>query len=163
MRIAQRGYRVAYEPTAYAYAMEGPSASVKEELKRKVRIAAGGIQALVRLAPLLNIFSYGWLSFQYISHRAMRWSLAPLGLLLMFLANVALAASGSFFWQFVMALQVAFYLSACLGWLLEKKQMKIKAFFVPYYFCVMNYAMYRGFFRYLAGKQSVLWERAKRG
>ena len=161
MKIAQKGYRVAYEPSAYA--MEGPSASVKEELKRKVRIAAGGIQALVRLAPLLNIFSYGWMSFQYISHRVMRWTLAPLGLLLMFLANIALAAGGSFFWQFVMALQVAFYLSACLGWVLEKKQMKIKAFFVPYYFCVMNYAMYRGFFRYMAGKQSVLWERAKRG
>lgn len=161
MRIAQAGYRVAYEPDAYA--MEGPSASVKEELKRKVRIAAGGIQALVRLRALLNPLRYGWMSFQYISHRVMRWTLAPLGLLLMFMSNIALASAGAPFWTVLLTLQIAFYASACLGWILEKKQMKIKAFFVPYYFCVMNYAMYRGFFRYLSGRQSVLWERAKRG
>ncbi|MFK7970765.1 MAG: glycosyltransferase family 2 protein [Bacteroidia bacterium] len=161
MKITQAGYRVAYEPEAFA--MEGPSASVKEELKRKVRIAAGGIQAFVRLRALMNPLRYGWMSFQYISHRVMRWTVAPLSLLLMFLANIALASTGVPFWQGLMILQIAFYASAALGWILEKKQMKIKAFFVPYYFCVMNYAMYRGFFRYLSGRQSVLWERAKRG
>ena len=36
MRFVEHGYKVAYEPKAYA--MERPSASVKEELKRKVRI-----------------------------------------------------------------------------------------------------------------------------
>lgn len=161
VKIAQAGYKVVYEPEAYA--MEGPSASVKEELKRKVRIAAGGIQALVRLKALLNPFKYGWLSFQYFSHRVFRWTLAPLGLLVMLLTNIALGWEGSSFWQTLLVLQVGFYAAAVLGWILEKKQVKVKAFFVPYYFCVMNYAMYRGFFRYMAGKQSVLWERAKRG
>ena len=37
-----------------------PLASVKEELKRKIRIAAGGLQAISRLLPLLNIFRYGF-------------------------------------------------------------------------------------------------------
>jgi biofilm PGA synthesis N-glycosyltransferase PgaC len=50
LRIAQKGYRVKYEPGAYA--LEGPSASISEELKRKIRIAAGGIQAIVRLKSL---------------------------------------------------------------------------------------------------------------
>ena len=45
---------------------------------------------------------------------------------------------------------------------LEKKQLRLKALFVPYYFCVMHYAVYRGFFRFVKGNQSVLWERAKR-
>ncbi|MEK7254208.1 MAG: hypothetical protein AAB316_05650 [Bacteroidota bacterium] len=40
--------------------------------------------------------------------------------------------------------------------------MKIKAFFVPYYFCVMNFAMYKGFVRLISGRQSVVWEKAKR-
>ncbi len=40
MRIAQKGYRIVYEPEAYA--TETSSANIKEELKRKVRIAAGG-------------------------------------------------------------------------------------------------------------------------
>ena len=40
LRIVAKGYRVAYEPDAYA--IEGPSASVQEELKRRIRIAADG-------------------------------------------------------------------------------------------------------------------------
>ncbi len=161
MRIAQKGYRVRYEPEAYA--TEAPSASVKEELKRKVRIAAGAMQAMWRLRSLLNPFRYGMLSFQYISHRVLRWTLAPLGLLLLFASNVLLAAGGSVFFQFILLMQIGFYAAAVLGWLMERRQLKVKALFVPYYFCVMNYAMYAGFLRYVRGSQSVLWERAKRG
>jgi hypothetical protein len=40
--------------------------------------------------------------------------------------------------------------------------MKVKIFFVPYYFCMMNYSMYAGFLRFMRGRQSVLWEKAKR-
>lgn len=161
LRIAQRGYRVCYEPGAYA--LEGPSASIGEELKRKIRIAAGGIQAVVRLKDLLNPFRFGMLSFQYISHRVLRWTLAPLALLLLLAANVALAWQGLVFYQAALLLQAAFYGSAILGRICESQQLKVKAFFVPYYFFIMNYAVYKGFFRFLKGTQSVLWEKAKRG
>ena len=161
MRIAQKGYKVRYEPEAYA--TEGPSASVKEELKRKVRIAAGAMQAISRLSALLNPFKYGILTFQYVSHRVLRWTLAPLALLIMMACNIALAASGSLFFQTVLLFHIGFYIAAYLGYLLEKRELKVKALFVPYYFCVMNYAMYAGFLRYVKGSQSVLWERAKRG
>ena len=40
MLIAAKGYRIIYEPQAYA--METASENVTEELKRKIRIAAGG-------------------------------------------------------------------------------------------------------------------------
>jgi biofilm PGA synthesis N-glycosyltransferase PgaC len=73
MLIAEKGYRIAYEPEAFA--IETASENISEELKRKVRIAAGGIQSIVRLKALLNIFRYGLLSFQYISHRVLRWTL----------------------------------------------------------------------------------------
>lgn len=166
MRIAQRGYRVAYEPEAYA--VETSSASVSEEMKRKVRIAAGGLQAVVRLAPLLHIFRYGWLSFQYISHRVLRWTLAPLFLPLIFVSNVMIvqnsAQSGfqSAFYGWVLYAQMAFYLLAAGGYLLEQRRLKIKIFFIPYYFCLMNYAMYAGLVRLLRGRQSVIWDKAKR-
>lgn len=161
MRIAQKGYRVFYEPDAYA--IETPSASVAEEMKRKVRIAAGGLQALTRLAPLLNVFRYGVLTFQYVSHRALRWTLAPLFLPVLLIINVILALQGYRFYQFVLLSQILFYAAALAGYVLEKRKMKMKAFFIPYYFCLMNYSMYAGFFRLLGGRQSVLWERAKRG
>lgn len=160
LRIAQKGYKVRYEPNAYA--VEGPSASVKEELKRKIRIAAGGIQAIVRLASLLNIFKYGMLTFQYVSHRVLRWTLAPLVLPLILASNIALAVNLGGMYSAILFLQILFYAFAAMGYVFEQKKIKIKAFFVPYYFCIMNYAVYRGFMRNWAGSQSVMWEKAKR-
>lgn len=160
MRIAQRGWRVQYEPGAWA--VEGSSASVTEEMKRKVRIAAGGLQAVWRLAPLLNPFRYGILSFQYISHRVLRWTLAPLFLPILFIVNLILAFQGSAFYQISMLAQILFYLAALLGWFLEQRKLKVKALFVPYYFCLMNWAMYAGFVRLMRGRQTVIWEKAKR-
>ncbi|MFK8101012.1 MAG: glycosyltransferase family 2 protein [Saprospiraceae bacterium] len=160
LRIAQQGYKVVYEPEAIA--AEGSSASVKEELKRKIRIAAGGLQAIARLTPLLNPFKYGVLSFQYISHRVLRWTLAPMALPIMLISSIILALSGAALFQFLLIGQILFYGFALIGYLLEKKAIKFKAFFIPYYFCVMNYAVYRGFGRIINDNQSVVWEKAKR-
>ena len=82
MTIASDGYLIAYEPEAYA--MESASTSVAEEMKRKIRISAGAFQAMWRLRHLFNPIRYGKLSFQFISHRALRWTLAPLGLMVLF-------------------------------------------------------------------------------
>ncbi len=165
LRVAQKGYTIQYDPEAYA--IETASANVKEELKRKVRISAGGIQSVVRLSSLLNIFKYGTLSFQYISHRVLRWTLAPLSLLVMIPAGLALAINeGLFllgFYSILFWLQILFYASAMLGWYLENKSIKVKILFVPYYFFIMNLSVFLGFKRYIKGSQSVNWERAKRG
>lgn len=160
LRIAQKGYRVMYAPEAYA--IESPSSSIKEELKRKVRICAGGIQSIVRLKALLNPFRYGILAFQYVSHRVLRWSIAPLSLLLMIPASYLLMGMYGGIYTVIFVGQMMFYLLALLGWYLENKQISIKVFFVPYYFFIMNLAVYMGFVRYMKGKQSVLWERARR-
>jgi cellulose synthase/poly-beta-1,6-N-acetylglucosamine synthase-like glycosyltransferase len=159
LRVAMKGYSIQYDPEAYA--AETASANVKEELKRKIRIAAGGIQSVIRLYPLLNIFKYGILSFQYISHRVLRWTITPLLLPLLLVLNFLLINEG--FYTVLFIAQLAFYISALVGWMLERKKIKIKSLFVPYYFFIMNYAVYRGFFRFLQSSQSVNWERAKRG
>ena len=165
LRIAEKGYTIQYDPQAYA--IENPSASVKEELKRKIRISAGGIQSIVRLKELLNPFRYGILSFQYISHRVLRWTLAPLGLLIMLICSACIVAEDGllnycsiYVWLFWG--QIAFYLAAILGWYLEERKIKLKVLFVPYYFSIMNLAVFLGFARYIRNQQSVNWERAKR-
>lgn len=160
MRIAQKGFKVVYEPEAFA--AEGQSASMVEELKRKIRIAAGGLQTFWRLRELLIPYPQPILTFQYISHRALRWTLAPLALPILFILNILLLQTGKPLYQYLMVAQIAFYSFALLGYIFEQRRMKIKAFFVPYYFCFMNYAMYRGFFRLIAGRQSVKWEKAER-
>ena len=160
MRIAQKGYKVVYEPEAFA--AESQSASMAEELKRKIRIAAGGLQTFWRLRELLLPFKQPILTFQYVSHRALRWTFAPLALPIIFILNILLLKSGQPFYTYLMVAQITFYFFAFLGYIFEQRHLKIKAFFVPYYFCFMNYAMYRGFFRLIAGKQSVKWEKAER-
>jgi hypothetical protein len=147
--------------------METSSANVKEEMKRKIRIAAGGIQSVIRLYPLLNFFRFGVLSFQYISHRVLRWTIAPLSLPLILILNLLLAMhtglftlslfSGLFWCQFI------FYTAALIGWYLEYKQLRMKILFIPYYFFIMNLSVFLGLKRYLSRQQSVNWERAKRG
>jgi poly-beta-1,6-N-acetyl-D-glucosamine synthase len=160
VKIAMAGYRFIYEPNAIA--TETASASVSEEWKRKVRISAGGFQAMLKLMPLLNIFKYGLLSFQYISHRVLRWTLAPLALPLIFISNIALVLTGSRFYFLILIMQILFYGLAGLGYLLQEKKISIKGFFVPYYFLVMNVSVYAGFVRFLKGRQSVVWEKSKR-
>ncbi len=165
LRVAQDGYTIQYDPEAYA--LETASADVKEELKRKVRISAGGIQSVIRLASLLNVFKYRMLSFQYISHRVLRWTLTPLLVALLFPSGFILALSTGLFnpglYPVLFWLQILFYFSAFAGWILENRMIRIKALFIPYYFLIMNLSVFMGFMRYVRSAQSVNWERAKRG
>jgi cellulose synthase/poly-beta-1,6-N-acetylglucosamine synthase-like glycosyltransferase len=164
LRVAQDGYTIQYDPEAYA--IEVASANVKEELKRKIRISAGGIQSIVRLRSLMNIFKYGTLSFQYISHRVLRWTLTPLCLLLLIPVGFLLAYNEGLpdagFYSILFWLQIAFYVAALTGWFLENRETRVKALFVPYYFFIMNLSVFLGFFRYIKKTQPVNWERAKR-
>lgn len=161
MLIAAKGYRIIYEPEAYA--TETASENVSEELKRKVRIAAGGIQSILRLKKLFNPFPYPVLSFQYISHRVLRWTITPFLLILSFILNIVLAfKSGETSMQYLLLAQVLFYILALLGLMMEKRQLRIKVLFIPYYFCVMNYAVLAGIIRYFSTKQSAVWEKVQR-
>ena len=161
MLIAKKGYRIIYEPDAYA--TETASENVTEELKRKVRIAAGGIQSVIWLGSLLDIFKYGILSFQYISHRVLRWTITPFLVLLVFALNIILATQTSeILYKGLLAAQLFFYTLAGLGYLLERKHLRVKILFIPYYFCVMNYAVLAGMVRFFRRKQSASWEKAKR-
>lgn len=161
MKIAAKGYRIAYEPLAYA--VENASANIKEELKRKVRIAAGGIQSIVRLKKLLNILKYGLLSFQFISHRVLRWTITPFLLLVTLGLNIFICIQeGGSTYLILLYGQILFYFLAILGMIFENKELRIKIFFIPYYFCMMNYAVLAGIKRYISNKQSAVWEKAQR-
>ena len=160
MKICKKGYRVMYEPNAYA--TEAPSFSLKEEQKRKIRISAGGWQSVFMLKSLLNIFKYGKLSFQYISHRVLRWIVCPWLLPALFIANWYLLFTNGQFYTLVFWCQCLFYLAAFLGWLFTQINIKVKLLYVPYYFVFMNVALYLGFVRFINKSQTVLWDKAKR-
>ena len=158
LRAAQQGFRIVYEPQAYA--MELPSFSYQDEQKRKVRIAAGGFQSIVMLKGLFLFWRHPRLSFLYISHRVLRWTLSPLCLLLAFVSNGVLCfiTDGPVF-KGIFALQLAFYGMALIARYAGVNNKLVK---IPYYFTFMNVSVVLGFFRFLAGKQSAVWEKARR-
>ena len=139
---------------------------VREEEKRKVRIAAGGLQSIWRLRPLLNPFRYGTFCFQYISHRVLRWSLTPILLFLLLPLNTILifTTSTPLLYAIIWLLQALFYLMGSWGYYLSMKHIKNKILFIPYYFLFMNVNVIRGF-NYLhkrKGNASGAWEKARR-
>lgn len=161
LRINMQGYRIAYAPDAYA--MEAPSFSIQEEHKRKIRISAGGFQSIVLLRGLLNFFRYPVVSFQYISHRVLRWTLSPLSLPILLVTNIVLALfTEQIFFKWLLAAHLLFYFLAVIGYVQALKQKKSRLSYIPFYFLFMNVAVYQGFSRYVKNNQSAAWEKAKR-
>ena len=158
LRIVEKGYTVVYEPQAYA--TEEPSASLDAEMERKIRICAGGWQAMSRLKALLNPFNQPIASFLYISHRVLRWSLAPVALLILIPLSLLLASFSGGFYLLSLALQVVFYLASWQGWITQNTTNK--ALVVPLYFCMMNLAVFVGFWRYVNKAQPAAWKKASR-
>lgn len=163
MRIALKGYRIAY--TADAYAVEYGSLNMEEEGKRKRRIAAGGWQSIGRLLPLINGFKFGKLSFQYISHRVLRWSVTPFALFTIFPLAALLGYCDSSLlnvFNIIFVAQCLFYLCAAFGYLMRNNPNSTKLFYIPYYFLFMNINVIRGIY-YLFSRSFIGgWEKSQR-
>ena len=161
MYVVQAGKRIAYTPDAYA--QEYGSANIFEESKRKRRIAAGGLQSIWWLRSMLNPFHQPLVTFQYVSHRVLRWSITPIAMVLLLLANIALVAMGAGnFYTVILILQILFYLMALAGWLLNRYGYKNKLLYTAYYFMFMNFNVFRGMAYLRTHGKSGAWEKAKR-
>jgi poly-beta-1,6-N-acetyl-D-glucosamine synthase len=159
MRIAMKGFRVVYEP--HAFAMEEPSASLAEEWKRKVRICAGAFQSFHYLPGIWNPLRYGWLSIQFLSHRFLRWAVVPF-LLPWLLIGTGVLATQSEFYEILLAFELAFMLLGLYGFAMADR-LKLPIYvLLPTYLLMMNAAAYAGLYRYWNGQQSAMWEKATR-
>ena len=162
MLMVKDGHRIAY--TSEAYAMEYGSADMHEESKRKRRIAAGGLQSIWWLRSLMNPLKYPTVSFLFISHRVLRWSITPFALLALIPLNIALIALGAGnIYLLIGILQVVFYTATIIGWLQARTGQMSKVFYVPYYFMFMNANVFRGISYLRSHRHSGTWEKAKRG
>jgi cellulose synthase/poly-beta-1,6-N-acetylglucosamine synthase-like glycosyltransferase len=164
LKVCEKGYKVKYEPGAFA--LERPSLTMHDEAERKKRISAGAFQSMVIFAHLMNPFRYGKLSFQYLSRRVFRWVICPLALPVILLLNIYLYIKDTnpvLLYAAILSLQVIFYMLSMLGWLLAgNKAGKHKVIHIPYYFLFMNFSVWLGFFRFIKGRQSAVWEKVNR-
>jgi len=154
-RLVDAGQRVVYEPAAFA--VEEASMTIREDFNTKVRMIAGGMQSL--RPEWRTIFGTGWFSVKFLSHKLLRW-LMPL-VLATLLVSSGLLAGRQVFRELFFA-QVLFYLLAALGWVLNARNTRPGFAYVPFYFVAMNFAAAGGLWRYLRGRQSVLWSKAAR-
>ncbi len=160
LKTAEKGFRIIYEPRAYA--MELASASINDEKKRKIRIAAGGFQSIKMLASLFKFWKHPRLTFLYVSHRVLRWTLSPLSLILILISNIVLAAeTKSIFYIFCLVIQVVFYFTAILSTFISSNS-KLKFLKFSGYFVFMNVSVIQGFFRFISNKQAATWEKVSR-
>ena len=127
-----------------------------------MRICAGGWQSISRLSSTLSCSRTPLLYFQYMSHRVLRWTITPFLLITIFIINIFLLTNSNFFYQVLGIGQILFYAASIIGYVLENRRLRFKPLFVPYYFCVMNYAVVAGLKRYLSGNQKATWDKAQR-
>jgi cellulose synthase/poly-beta-1,6-N-acetylglucosamine synthase-like glycosyltransferase len=161
MRICEAGYRIAYVPEAIAY--ETGSFNLAEEQKRKVRIAAGGFQALGRLRQSWRYRHNPRLFFQFLSHRVFRWVIAAPALLLLALSTIYLVIKDmGWIYELAGLLQLIFYSLAVVGWLGARTNTKWPIVFIPYYFVFMHWAILAGWINWLTGKTDAKWEKSNR-
>lgn len=159
INIMRKGYRLEYAPKAFA--MESPSSGIKEEYKRKVRIATGGLQTISRSLDLFNPFNYGIVSLQYLIHRVSRWTISPILLIVAFVSNY-IVRNDSLLCSVLFALQLCFYTAGMAGWYFKERNKQYRLLNVPFYFLFMHYCVLIGWIKYFGKKQEAAWQKAVR-
>lgn len=152
LQVVLQGYRSVYQPLALAFEPGGADAAL--EAKRRVRIISRSWRGLLSHAQALNPFKTGFFSFQLLSHKLLRW-LGPLFMAAAFGANLALAESA--FYRVILLLQGAFYGMAALGFFLDRLKVRSPLTYLPYYFCLINWAALKGLVRVILGRESATW------
>lgn len=156
--IVQNNKRVIYDKTAITE--EEASITLKDDFNVKSRMVYGGIQAMATYSKLLNPLT-SWFGFQFFFHKALRYFMWFL-LALIYLSNLTILDSHAFYSIFFF-LQNLFYALALIGWAGDKFKFKTGPCYLPYYYCNVNFAAFKGFLFYLKQRSTVdIWKKAQR-
>jgi len=154
MRIFERNYSVVYAEDAVAE--ECLVTTNSEEFNRHIRDSAGHFRALKYHWRLLNPFQ-GKRFFFYVSHRVLRW-MVPFFLILAIVSNILLSFHNPIY-RTILVLQGAGY-----GFIIGAHILGLrwKPLYVPYYFLLVNLAIFVGFIKNIFGLQKTSWESTRR-
>lgn len=153
MGVLNQGGKVLFEEDALCYE-DLPSESA-EEFKRKVRISIGNYQNL-RVYNHLLWPPWEPLGYAFLSHKVLRW-MTPFLLMAIYGSSLILSFHSRTFLLFTL-IQFLFFASP----LFINQLKKIKPLLFIAHFYNMNYALLKGFFVYLKGVNSSVWEPTKR-
>ena len=160
-RMIERGYRAVFEPMAKAY--DKPAYDSQEEYRRKTRTLFGNFQIFQIFGHLFNPFTSP-IAWPLFSHKFLR-VLAPI--LMIGLISINLFLLTQPFYKLIFSLQIIFYIMAIIG-LFSKNSTNTfiskvsKLCYIPYIFCLLNFSVLVGFWRFLYSNQSITWEKARK-
>ncbi len=157
MTVLKQGKKAITDLNAVVY--EDVSNDWKIEYKRKVRISAGNFQNLKHFISLLWP-PYKGLSFAFISHKVIRWA-GPFFIIFAFVFNAVLAFSNTFY-LILFLIQLALFFSLLIDFILKKLSIHIVILRFISHFFIMNLALLEGFFKFLKGENSNVWQPTKR-
>ena len=171
MQIVRNGYRLVYIPEAKSVERVSPSA--QDEIARRTRINAGRFQAITMAGQILP-FNRPLLVWQILSHKFLR-PIVPfcmIGAAISNLLAVLFPPQVQGLWilskpysNLFLGLQILFYLAAWVGTKVVNRPEQnrlVRLFYLPAFLTNSNYAALMGFFRFLRGSQSHMWERIQR-
>lgn len=153
LKILEKGYRIVFEPDAVAH--EETTEKTGEEFNMRIRVITRGMRGMLFMRKLFNPLRHGFVSFQLISHKLLRW-LMPVFMVAALVSNAFLL--GRPFYNLIFALQAAFYALAILGWLAERFHVRSRILSVPLYFSTVNLASLISMYRVWKGYKAVTWE-----
>ena len=153
MSVLNKGGKVLFEEDAVCYE-DLPSES-SEEFKRKVRISIGNYQ---NLSAFNHLLWPPWepLGYAFLSHKVLRW-ITPFLLMAVYGSSLILSFESRGFLLFTLLQFIGF---ASPIFIKQLKHVKPLLFIAHFY--NMNYALLKGFFIYLKGVKSSVWEPTKR-
>jgi len=131
----------------------------KKEFDRKVRTVLRGITVFFNHLELLNILKYRFFSYQFFSHKLLRW-LVPWFLIFAFIAN-AILTFDIFFYIYIFIFQVLFYLGAFLG-MTKSTWAEYFIFKIPLYFIRVNWSIFVAWIKYIKGDRILMWQPSER-
>jgi len=144
-----------------ALCFEAVSHEIKEEFRRKARIAAGNFQNMLTFWRLW-VPPFSRVGFSFFSHKILRW-FGPFFLIFMLASSFALGLEGNNLFAGLFFFQLVFwFLIPVADWFLEKRGINGLWLRSIRYFLVMNLALLAGFFRFLRGIRSGVWQPPKR-
>ena len=159
LAVLRDGYQAINELDARCY--EDVSDHLPEEFRRKARISAGNFQNLKEFRSLLWPPWCG-VAFALWSHKVLRWY-TPLLLILMLGATAALVLGGAdWFWQAALAGQLALPALLLLDMALRRLGLHLRLLRFVTHFYGMNAALLLGYWRYLRGIKTTVWQPTQR-
>jgi cellulose synthase/poly-beta-1,6-N-acetylglucosamine synthase-like glycosyltransferase len=156
MQTLKKGFHCINESNAIVY--EDVSNNLREEFRRKARISAGNFQNLAHFFSLL--FRFDGISFAFFSHKVLRWVTPFLIILLAVCSFFLLQYRTVYFCSSILFLSAMFVVS--LDLVLTKFRINISMFRFLTHFSAMNLALFIGFFKFINGIKTSIWEPTKR-